>query len=80
MFRTVFAQPHTKAADAAWHEMRDRLAELFPKVGAADGRRQGRGCLPSPRSRRRTGRRSGQRIRSSGSTKSFKRRSRVVGI
>ena len=33
MFRTVFVQPGPQAVHAAWDELRDRLAESFPKIG-----------------------------------------------
>ena len=33
MLRTVFVQPGPKAVHAAWDELRDRLAESFPKIG-----------------------------------------------
>ena len=33
MFRTIFAQPDKTAVAAAWDEVRDRLANTFPKIG-----------------------------------------------
>ncbi len=33
MFRAIFAQPNPKAVAAAWDEVRDRLANSFPKIG-----------------------------------------------
>jgi putative transposase len=33
MFRTIFAQPDKAAVAAAWDEVRDRLANTFPKIG-----------------------------------------------
>jgi putative transposase len=33
VFRTIFAQPDTRAVSAAWDEVRDQLAASFPKAG-----------------------------------------------
>jgi putative transposase len=33
VFRTIFAQPNAKAVVAIWDEVRDQLANSFPKIG-----------------------------------------------
>ena len=42
VFRTIFAQPDPEAVSKAWDQVRDQLANSFPKGCAADGRGEGR--------------------------------------
>jgi transposase-like protein len=79
VFRTIFAQPDAAAVHATWDQVRDQLAERFPKLGPFmdDAKAE---VLASPRSHVRTGPRSGPPTHSNGSTKEIKRRARVFGI
>ena len=43
VFRTIFAQPDLASMSKQWDKVRDDLTARYPKVGAADGRREGRG-------------------------------------
>jgi putative transposase len=79
MFRTVFAQPDAQAVHAAWDELRDRLAELFPKIGPLmdEGKAELLAFTAFPKAH-------WQKIWSTNPleriNKEIKRRSRVVGI
>ena len=65
--RTIFAQPDAKAVHATWEQVRDQLAKAFPKIGPLTTPRPR--SWRSPRSRGRTGPRSGPTTPSSGSTR-----------
>ena len=62
LFRTIFAQPDAKAVHATWEQVRDQLAKAFPKIGPLTTPRPR--SWRSPRSRGRTGPRSGRTTRS----------------
>jgi putative transposase len=68
VFRTIFCSARPRRRQPGWEEVRVQLASSFRKVGPLmdDAKAE---VLPSPRSRRRIGARSGRPTRSSGSTK-----------
>jgi putative transposase len=79
MLRTVFVQPGPKAVHAAWDELRDRLAESFPKIGPLmdDAKAEVLAFTTFPKAH-------WQKVWSTNPleriNKEIKRRSRVVGI
>jgi putative transposase len=79
MFRTIFAQPNPKAVAGAWDEVRDRLANSFPKIGPLmdDAKTEVLAFTTFPKAH-------WQKIWSTNPleriNKEIKRRSRVVGI
>jgi putative transposase len=79
MFRTIFAQPDKAAVAAAWDEVRDRLANTFPKIGPLmdDAKTEVLAFTAFPKAH-------WQKIWSTNPleriNKEIKRRSRVVGI
>ena len=79
MLRTVFVQPGPQAVHAAWDELRDRLAESFPKIGPlmddAKAEVLAFTAFPKPHWQKVWSTNPLERI-----NKEIKRRSRVVGI
>ncbi len=79
VFRTIFAQPDEKAVSATWDQVRDQLADMFPKVGPLmdDAKTEVLAFTGFPRAH-------WQKIWSTNPleriNKEIKRRSRVVGI
>ncbi len=79
VFRTIFAQPDEKAVSATWDQVRDQLADMFPKVGPLmdDAKTEVFAFTGFPRAH-------WQKIWSTNPleriNKEIKRRSRVVGI
>ncbi len=67
VFRTIFAHPDDTAVSATWDQVRGQLAGMLPKIGPLMDDAKAR-CSPSAGSRGLTGRRSGRRTLSSGST------------
>ena len=79
VFRTIFAQPDTDAVAQSWDEVRDQLAERFPRIGPLmdEARAEVLAFATFPRAH-------WQKIWSTNPleriNKEIKRRSRVVGI
>ena len=68
VFRTIFAQPDPDSMATTWDQVRDQLADRFPKIGRRWTTRRSRSWRSTP-SRERTGAKSGRPTRSSGSTR-----------